>query len=418
LTTTSLDGSYGNTWQGFWRHVLALDYGAFLSDNPLAAQTTGSYPLNLFVSQFGLVILLLGVFGWLRWPEQPRRWTMLALVFAANILFAVGYRTADADVFDLPATMVWLLVAGAGMTALLDSLGAGLASVGRRLRLPGRFSTWFLVVQAAATGLVLLQPLQVAAHSLRSQPRARTCDEVLAVGERPALNPKRAGDWSTYNCGRALLTLPLPQDAAVVGLLGETTLLRYFQMAQGLRPDVLPVTADAEADRLAAVAQLLAEGRAAYLTRELAGAPERYSLTAEGPLVRVWPAGASQPAALAQAVDVPFGPSVRLVGYSLEPVPAQDATWLRLQLAWQVEAPVSEELKVSARLLYADGQVVASHDQVPVHWAYPTTAWRPGEIVVDAYDFALPPGSDAGSLTPLVILYRSADGSEVGRFQP
>jgi hypothetical protein len=38
--------------------------------------------------------------------------------------------------------------------------------------------------------------------------------------------------------------------------------------------------------------------------------------------------------------------------------------------------------------------------------------------VVDAYDFALPAGTQLSALTPLVILYRAADGSEVGRFQP
>lgn len=418
LATTSLDGNYTNTWQGFWRHVLALDYGAFLSDNPLAVETPSNYPLNLFVSQFGLVVLLLGLFGWMRWADQPRRWTMLALVFAANIAFAIGYRTADADVFYIPATLVWLLLAAVGLTTLLDSLGASLAAAGRRLRLPGRYQTWFLAGQIAVTAVVLFQPLQSAARSLDTSPRPRTCAEVLAVGEPPALSPNRSREWSTYNCGKALLSLPLPRESAVIGLLGEITLLRYFQMAEGLRTDVLPITADQEVDRLAAVERQLGEGRAVYLTRELAGAPERYSLTAEGPLVRVWPPGEAEPAPLAEDVDVPFGDSLRLVGYELAPIPARNATLLRLKLAWNVETAVGEDLKVSARLLDPEGRIVSSHDRVPVHWAYPTTAWRPGETVVDSYDFALPAGTAVDRLTPLVILYRAADGTEVGRYQP
>ena len=68
------------------------------------------------------------------------------------------------------------------------------------------------------------------------------------------------------------------------------------------------------------------------------------------------------------------------------------------------------------RLLDASGEIVASQDAVPVHWAYPTTAWRPGETVIDAYDFVLPADIDPSTLTPLVILYRSANGEEVGRF--
>ena len=72
----------------------------------------------------------------------------------------------------------------------------------------------------------------------------------------------------------------------------------------------------------------------------------------------------------------------------------------------------------NGRLLDSAGEVVASQDAVPVHWAYPTTAWRPGETAIDSYDFALPPGVAPDALSPLVILYRATDGEEVGRFQP
>ena len=92
---TSLDGTYTNTWQGFVRHVLASDYGAFLSDNPLSVERPRRYSLDLLISQMGLVSLFLGVTGWLRWREQPRRYAFLAIAYAANLLFALNYKTAD-----------------------------------------------------------------------------------------------------------------------------------------------------------------------------------------------------------------------------------------------------------------------------------------------------------------------------------
>ena len=95
---------------------------------------------------------------------------------------------------------------------------------------------------------------------------------------------------------------------------------------------------------------------------------------------------------------------------------AREAAGLRLGRSWRVEAASDEELTVSARLLGPDGSVVASQDAVPVHWAYPTTVWRPGEIVDDVYEFALPADTDPAGLSPLIILYRAADGSEVGRW--
>jgi hypothetical protein len=62
--------------------------------------------------------------------------------------------------------------------------------------------------------------------------------------------------------------------------------------------------------------------------------------------------------------------------------------------------------------------VVAAQDAVPVHWAFPTTAWRPGEVIGDVYDFAFAEDFPVDELVPQVILYRAADGTEVGRFEP
>ncbi len=409
---TSLDGAYTNTWQGFWRHVLASDYGAFFRDNPLAIDRPRDYPLRLFVSQIGLASLALGLAGWLRWRTAPRRWTFLAIAFASTVMFAIGYQTADVDVFYLPATMIWLAVAAVGMTMVHEAAATWLA---KRSSLSGG---WLAVIDILVVVAVLLQPASTALRVLGAGVRPQACNETLAVGEAPAFTPNRAGAWNVANCGRAILALPLPPQATVVGLLGETTLLRYFQLADGLRPDVVPVTADAEPARLAAVDTAMATGSPVYVTRELPGLAERYSLTGEGPLVRVWPAGQAAPAALPQPIDVQFGDSLRLVGWDLASLPARGADWLRLQAAWQVDAAVPEDLKVSARLVGPDGSVVASQDAVPVHWAYPTTAWRPGETVLDAYDFALPAGTVAQGLMPLLILYRASDGTEVGRFQP
>ena len=66
------------------------------------------------------------------------------------------------------------------------------------------------------------------------------------------------------------------------------------------------------------------------------------------------------------------------------------------------------------------GAEIAQIDQVhPVHGAYPTSRWSPGEMVADAYPFKLPPGAQPDGVT--VILYRKlADGGfvnlDVARF--
>lgn len=412
-SVTSLDGAVVSTWQGFWRHVLASDYGSFLSANPLAVQRPASYPLRLLLSQMGLAALLLGLLGWLRWPKQPKQWTLLALVLAANLLFAIGYKTADVDVFYIPAVMVWLLSAAAGLSWLLERLAAWLDNLDLRSS-----RAWRVVLTALLASVVLLQPLMTTVRVLGDESRPRTCAEVLAVGETPAFTPKRNDAWSALNCGLAMLDQALPPQSTIVGLQGEISLLRYLQMDRALRPDVRLIDADREDERLAVVEVEVAAGRPVFVTRELPGLAAGYSLSAAGPLVRVWPAGAAAAPPLAQAPDAAIGDALRLTGFELSRIPAQDAAWLRLSAAFRVDQAVTEDLKVSARLLAPDGSVVASTDAVPVHWAYPTTAWRAGETILDVYDFALPENTDIAALTPVLIVYRAADGSEVGRYQP
>jgi hypothetical protein len=169
--------------------------------------------------------------------------------------------------------------------------------------------------------------------------------------------------------------------------------------------------------RLTAVTHLQDQGYTVYLTRELAGAPERWSLDAVGPLIRVRP----QPDLIAPetstALNASIVPEIVLYGYAITRPPGHTPQPpLRLTLTWHVLALLSHDLKVSARLLSPDGQAIAQTDAVPVHFAYPTTAWRSGEFITDVYDLRLPERVPGGQYTPLVILYDPEQGAaEVGR---
>jgi hypothetical protein len=89
-----------------------------------------------------------------------------------------------------------------------------------------------------------------------------------------------------------------------------------------------------------------------------------------------------------------------------------------LTLFWQAAESIDTNLKVSARLLTSNGERQAAADAVPVHFAYPTSAWRSGEIVSDVYDLALPVDTPPGQYTPLIIWYDPAqNAAEVGRVE-
>jgi hypothetical protein len=228
-----------------------------------------------------------------------------------------------------------------------------------------------------------------------------------AVREWPERN--RRDDWQAHDLGRDMIG-SADEGGRIIGLGGEVTLVRYFRDVLGERADLQVTRADAESERAAAVDAALAAGEAAYLTRDLPGIAQRYSLDGTGPLIRV--SAKAQPAAPPEGGQA-MGP-LTLLDAQVTPLGGH-ARGARFALKWTAAAPVGEELKASARLLDAAGQVVASEDAAPVKFAYPTTAWVAGETVDDALDVLLPPGAPRGPYTPLLILYRAADGNEVGR---
>jgi hypothetical protein len=205
-----------------------------------------------------------------------------------------------------------------------------------------------------------------------------------------------------------------------VGILGEMTLLRYFQQTENRRPDIETITADLESDRLAVVEDLLAKGKTVYLTRPLPGASERWSLNAVGPLIRVANEQTTQLPENVVPLNQPVTPETTLAGYTLSRAPhtGHGPAPVRLNLFWQANQSIPADLKVSARLIDATGNALATVDAVPVHFAYPTTAWRSGEIVSDVYNLAPPVDTSSGQYTPLIIWYDPAqNAAEVGRIE-
>ena len=385
----SLDGSYHHSWAGFWRQVSASGYGLFIFENPFGHDRDLAFYWSLLADQFYTTVPgLIGLLYLVR-LGQPKMLLLTGLAALSYLTFNLFYRVTDIEVFFIPIFLLWAVWSGLGAAFLLHTFAAF------------KYTAWrpvILTVLLAVFAMMSWQLFQTGRAALRSQSK-----------------------WQVHDYGLDILAQSLPADnSAVVGILGEMTLLRYFQQTEQRRPDIQTVAADLETDRLAAVADLLAQGKAVYLTRPLPGAPARWSLAAVGPLIRVMPEPATIPPEFAVAVDQVVIPEVTLLGYNLARPPHTGAgpAPLRLTLFWQVNQPIAVDLKISARLLDLAGAPVAVVDGAPVHFAYPTTAWRPGEIIADAYDLALPVNLPPGLYTPLLIWYDPAqNAAEVGRIE-
>jgi hypothetical protein len=121
-------------------------------------------------------------------------------------------------------------------------------------------------------------------------------------------------------------------------------------------------------------------------------------------------------------MDADFGGLVRLLGYTSDcDLRAPTCT---VRLHWQSTQEVGADFAVFVHLVAEDGRIIAQHDGTPEGGFYPTSAWAPGEVVVDEHRLDLPAEQVPGDYRLLVGLYRpdtaerlpvlGADGWPVG----
>jgi hypothetical protein len=102
-------------------------------------------------------------------------------------------------------------------------------------------------------------------------------------------------------------------------------------------------------------------------------------------------------------LDVDFGGEIRLLGYSLTCEPR--ATTCGLDLFWQPSTNVESDYTVFVHLVGQEGQKAGQHDGVPVGGFYPTSAWEPGEVVVDGHPLEISANTPPGDYELVVGLY-------------
>jgi len=357
----SADGTYENTWQGFIAWVTAQQYTVFLTSNPLAVQHDAPYYGSLFNAQFTLAGLALAAIGIVWLLRRPREWVLLAVAALAEAGFAFNYNTANVYVHFLTTFLLLAIFLSIGIDAIIYLISTQSVQ-----------SLTFIF--HLSSFIFLLIPLYLLTANFAANDLSQS--------------------WDVHDYGIDLLSQPLENNATIIGIGGEMTLIRYFQETQGLRPDVKTIIADTEKERLAAIADTLKQNRAAYLTRQLAGAPEKYSLASVGPLIRVQPKPITTAPRIFEPSFADFS-AVRLIGYDIDSsrlnvIPNlwhfENGKFLRVTLYWQAQEKIDFDAMVSIKILRSDRRVFGQIDHRPVLDAYPTTAWRVGEIIADTYD--------------------------------
>ena len=256
-----------------------------------------------------------------------------AAAAARHAAFAISYQVADREVFFIPVFLAFALFVGGG------AYGAPAAA-----KRP-------LLTVLIQPGLTLLVAAGV-------------------PGRAPAEN--RRDDWTAHHHALLMASAPFPPGSRVIGLEGEMTALRFMQDAEELGRNAQPITADDPAQRAALLAENVAHGYPTFITRELPGSEQAYSFSGAGALVRVWPRGQAEVEKPAMPLDVELlDGRVRLEGYELRVVELPGGPVLELTLGWLPSAPLSETLKVSLRLVDAEGTPLTEAQGGPWRGPFP-----------------------------------------------
>ncbi|MDM8521040.1 hypothetical protein QUF64_13410, partial [Anaerolineales bacterium HSG6] len=115
----------------------------------------------------------------------------------------------------------------------------------------------------------------------------------------------------------------------------------------------------------------------------------------------------------ATPVVVPFGESLTLQGYHINPSPDNFSN-TQITLYWHTDQPLPADYTISVRPLHG-GQPISLNDapliqdHQPVWGLYPTSRWRVNELIADMYTLPLPVQPNA---LQIVIYYAIDDGFE------
>ena len=396
---------YNNTWDGFRLEVGGADPWAVIRDapaRPLPARVdllanaiipAGSAAIGLVL----LALLLAGLLALRRGvaAEPPRRLdgALLALYGLPLLLIAGLTVVYDADGISVALAIGVLLVAtwaGIGAATLRRALRERTGPAGRLV--------------AAGLGILLLGlPLSQAAENWATHDHSGPTDAQQF--------------WAAVQTGPAL-----PAGAWLIGGWDRYYELRYLQDVDGWRRDLQPRVLDnlLSGGHLSDLDTWLAQGRAVYLTYPAPDILDHFASEPAGALVRVTRRQEAAVVPMDHTVNVRFGDSILLRGYTLRPSQVQPAGTLRITLFWQALQRPPERYVVFTHLVDREQieHKVGQKDEEPGNGYRPTDAWQPGQQVTDTLDMAVQSGTPSGSYALMVGLYAREDGRRLSATGP
>jgi hypothetical protein len=211
---------------------------------------------------------------------------------------------------------------------------------------------------------------------------------------------------------QTILDRPIPEGAVLLSNdRNEIMPLWYYQFVEGRRPDVLGlfplVVSEPTYSSLGGlIDQALLSQRPTYLIKSMPGLEVKALLESDSdlsPLVRV--SGPAMERPPIHPRQVALAGMMRLVGYDQSPSSARPGEQLSITLYWQPQSEVATDYTSYVHLVDETGRGITQSDHLPGGEYYPTSLWRPGEVLRDNHVLTIPENVEPGVYRLLVGMY-------------
>ncbi len=375
LSSTQTLQLYVPTLSGFIENVTGSAFGTEIRTFSQAVLQIPA-AASRFAIELSYPILILGLLGFL-WLAR-RAMSLAALTgvsFLVSLVFNLFYGIGDIYVYYIPVFLLWIMWAGVGVIAVGEVCAELVRRLGPSTAEKGHIDAFahdgWLSLGAAVLALAI--PCVMGVHRFAAMDQSRN-------------DAARAG-WER------VLSQPIPENALLVSNdRDEMTPLWYLQYVEGVRTDLIGlfprIVPGSDWGNIGqVVATALSSGRPVILIKEMPGMEVKYELEALGDLVQV--TGQAVDRAPDRPADATFGDSIRLVGYDVYPAQPEAGGSLRITLYWKPLRELPEDFTTFVHLVDGAGGVVGRSDHLPGGVYYPSSLWRPGELIEDVHQFTL-----------------------------
>ncbi len=319
---------------------------------------------------------------------------MLMLVVVPLVLMSglAWFKPKFAPRYLLPALPAFIVLASIGITALIDGLRARYcqpASIGLAISL-------VLPLASAASLLPLYTDPSLARPDVRSvaayiEGHEMQGDAILLIGghQAPAFNHYYHGLATVVPLPPDLLpAAQSPLDARALTTLADIAAQHsrvWLVLWQNEISDPTNVVLDAlldKARRINVGENFHAMGVLLFDVKDVA-----FDATPQNP------------------VDLRFVQPLRWVGYNVNSVRIPIDTPLRFGIYLRSDGQINGNYQIFTHVLSANGALVAQADHIAGADSYPTSLWRPGSLIYNRFEIALPVDTPPGQYQIAVGLY-------------